>query len=68
MRLSPDTLQVLVCPQCKGEVEPDVNEETEEVICRTCRLAYPTYKEIPIMLIDRAHIWTPQQVAQLDTV
>ena len=59
MRISPDTLKILVCPQCKGEIEPHDNEEVEEVVCHTCMLVYPTYKEIPIMLLDRAHTLTP---------
>lgn len=59
MRISPDTLKILVCPQCKGEIEPHVSESNDEVICHTCALIYPTYKEIPIMLLDRAHAYVP---------
>jgi hypothetical protein len=50
--LSPELLELLVCPRCKGalEYEPD----RDRLACPACRLAYPVRDGIPIMLIDEA--------------
>lgn len=53
MALSQDLLEILVCPQCKGEL--DYQEQEQRLICGSCRLAYPVEDDIPIMLVDRAH-------------
>ena len=45
-------LEILVCPQCKGELEHRTVEA--ELVCHTCRLRYPIRDGIPIMLIDEA--------------
>ena len=52
MPLSQDLLDILACPQCKGEILPD--EKHEKLICETCKLAYPVRDDIPVMLIDEA--------------
>ncbi len=52
MTVPADLLEILVCPQCKHPVEPDAQQEN--LICRTCRLAYPVRDDIPVMLIDEA--------------
>jgi uncharacterized protein YbaR (Trm112 family) len=52
MALSKDLLEILVCPQCKGEIVPD--EKHEKLICQACKLAYPVRDDIPVMLIDEA--------------
>ncbi len=53
MALPQVLLDLLVCPQCKGDlvhrIEPD-----EALICHTCLLVYPVEDDIPIMLIDDA--------------
>ena len=54
MSLSPQLLEILVCPKCKGPLE---YKETEAVlICQACRLSYPIREDIPIMLIDQATV------------
>jgi uncharacterized protein len=50
MTIDPELLRILVCPQCKGELEL----REEGLICRACRLLYPIKKGIPVMLIDEA--------------
>lgn len=45
-------LEILVCPQCKGELE--YNEKKSVLICWACGLAYPVKDDIPIMLIEEA--------------
>jgi uncharacterized protein YbaR (Trm112 family) len=52
MTLSPDLLQILVCPKCKGELE--YREAEQSLICHGCRLRYAVRDDIPIMLIDEA--------------
>ncbi len=52
MVLSKDLLEILACPQCKGEVIPDENHDT--LLCNVCNLAYPVRDGIPVMLIDEA--------------
>jgi uncharacterized protein YbaR (Trm112 family) len=52
MTLKPELLEILVCPQCKGEVRLD--EERNGIVCEKCRLVYPVQDDIPVMLIDEA--------------
>ena len=52
MSLSPELLEILVCPKCKGELE--YRAEPEALVCRACRLVYPVEDGIPIMLIEEA--------------
>jgi uncharacterized protein YbaR (Trm112 family) len=52
MALSNDLLAVLVCPECKGGLEPV--EEGTGLVCRACRLRYPVRDGIPVMLVDQA--------------
>jgi uncharacterized protein YbaR (Trm112 family) len=52
MSLSPQLLEILVCPKCKGSLE--YREREAVLICQNCRLSYPVREDIPIMLIDEA--------------
>ncbi|HXY30120.1 MAG TPA: Trm112 family protein [Gemmatimonadaceae bacterium] len=52
MSLSPQLLEILVCPKCKGELEYREGEQC--LICRACKLRYAVRDGIPIMLIDEA--------------
>jgi uncharacterized protein YbaR (Trm112 family) len=45
-------LQILVCPVTKGPLI--YNKETQELISRSARLAYPIRDGIPVMLEDEA--------------
>jgi uncharacterized protein len=45
-------LEILVCPQCKGEL--DYRTEENELVCDACRLRYEVRDDIPIMLVDEA--------------
>ncbi|HIJ83017.1 MAG TPA: Trm112 family protein [Magnetococcales bacterium] len=47
-----ELLEILVCPQCKGELI--LVSKKEELVCRVDRLAYPIRNGIPVMLIDEA--------------
>jgi uncharacterized protein YbaR (Trm112 family) len=52
MSLSPQLLEILVCPKCKGALE--YREKDSALICQSCRLSYPIRDDIPVMLIDEA--------------
>jgi uncharacterized protein len=52
MSLSPQLLDILVCPKCKGPLE--YREQESALICHSCNLSYPIRDDIPIMLIDEA--------------
>lgn len=53
MALDESLLEILICPNCRGEIE---YIEAEEVIaCRgECQYRYPVRDEIPAMLVDEA--------------
>lgn len=45
-------LDILVCPVCKGPLV--FNKDSQELICKGDRLAYPVRDDIPVMLEDEA--------------
>jgi uncharacterized protein YbaR (Trm112 family) len=47
-----ELLEILVCPQCKGELKHILEPETLD--CPTCQLRYPVRDGIPVMLVDEA--------------
>jgi len=53
MSVPPELLEILVCPQCKGDLEYR-KQPKEELVCQRCRLIYSVEDDIPIMLIDEA--------------
>ena len=53
MTLSAELLQILVCPKCHSKLEYRTTP-VEELVCRTCRVAYSVEDGIPVMLIDEA--------------
>lgn len=52
MPIRPELLEILACPQCKGPVRQE--SENERIICDDCKLAYPIRDDIPVMLVDEA--------------
>ncbi len=52
MPLKPELLEILACPQCKGDVHVDDNRQG--IVCDACRLVFPVRDDIPVMLIDEA--------------
>ncbi|MBR9981468.1 MAG: Trm112 family protein [Desulfatitalea sp.] len=52
MAIDQQLLELLVCPQCKGEIRLSANPAG--LICDACRLIYEIRDDIPIMLIDEA--------------
>lgn len=45
-------LEILACPVCKSSVL--YQKQSQELVCKACRVAYPIRDEIPVMLIDEA--------------
>jgi uncharacterized protein YbaR (Trm112 family) len=52
MALSKELLDILVCPQCKGDIE--LTPDQDGLICHACKLCYPIKDNIPVMLIEEA--------------
>jgi uncharacterized protein len=50
--LDPELLQILVCPNDRGEL--DYLKDEEILACRSCGYRYPVRDGIPVMLIDEA--------------
>lgn len=52
MAISPELLEILACPKCKGNIY--INDAEDGLICDNCKLLYEIRDDIPIMLIDEA--------------
>jgi len=52
MSINKDLLEILACPQCKGDLI--LAENKEGLICTQCNLLFPIQGGIPVMLIDEA--------------
>jgi uncharacterized protein YbaR (Trm112 family) len=50
--LDAELLEILVCPNDRGDV--DYLEDEQVIVCRTCGYRYPVRDGIPVMLIDEA--------------
>jgi uncharacterized protein YbaR (Trm112 family) len=50
--LDPELLEILVCPNDRGEL--DYLEAEQILVCRSCGYRYPIRDGIPVMLIDEA--------------
>jgi uncharacterized protein len=53
-------IALLVCPVTKGPLE--FNRETQELISRSARLAYPVRDGIPILLENEARALTDAEL------
>jgi uncharacterized protein len=52
--VSPELLEILVCPLCRTPVKLTPNQQGLK--CATCRRVYPIRSDIPVMLIDEATV------------
>lgn len=53
MPVDKELLDILICPNCRGEVEYRPDEEL--IVCvGQCRYRYPVKDGIPVMLVDEA--------------
>ena len=52
MPLDKELLDILVCPNCRGDIE--YREAEERIVCLKCGYRYPVRDDIPVMLIEEA--------------
>lgn len=52
MALKPELLEILACPQCKGDLE--YREQEQALLCFGCKLRYRIEDDIPVMLVEEA--------------
>jgi uncharacterized protein YbaR (Trm112 family) len=52
MNLNPALLEILACPNCRAGLV--VDEVAEELVCSSCRYAYPVRDDIPVLLVEEA--------------
>ncbi|HEY0890424.1 MAG TPA: Trm112 family protein [Nocardioides sp.] len=53
--LDPALLEIIVCPECHGDLEPRESADGGELACQgTCGLVYPVRDGIPVLLVDEA--------------
>ena len=52
MTLDAELLEILVCPNERGDL--DYQTDPEVLVCKTCGYRYPVRDGIPVMLIDEA--------------
>ena len=45
MPISEELLEILVCPQCHGDLTYD--RAAEKLVCSACRLRYPIVDDVP---------------------
>jgi uncharacterized protein YbaR (Trm112 family) len=57
MAINQELLDILACPQCKGEIH--LNDAQDGLVCEACRLVYEIRDDIPIMLIEEAKPLNP---------
>lgn len=55
--IAKNLLEILVCPECKLELE--YRQNPESLKCKQCHRVYAVKDDIPIMLLDEATIETP---------
>ena len=53
-KVDPKMLEALICPVTRGRL--DYDDQTNELISKKARLAYPIRNGVPIMLEDEARI------------
>ncbi len=52
MTLDAQLLEILVCPNDRGDL--DYRESEQLLVCMSCGYRYPIRDDIPVMLIDEA--------------
>lgn len=57
--MNPKLLQILVCPVTKGPLI--YNKDSQELISKSARLAYPIRDGIPVMLEEEARKLSPDE-------
>ena len=58
MSITPELLELLACPVCRGSLHFD--ETHTALVCPACGLGYPIKDEIPILLPEQAERLQPE--------
>ena len=58
MTVDPKILEIIVCPQCRGELAL----ESQSLFCKSCALAYPIRNDIPVMIVDEARSLSADEI------
>jgi uncharacterized protein YbaR (Trm112 family) len=56
MAISPELLEILVCPKCKTKVELKADGKALKCANPECGLVYPVKDNIPVMLVEEAKV------------
>lgn len=51
--MQPDTLNLFICPQCLGMLQPDLTD-SQWLDCQNCPLSYPVRSGVPVLVIKEA--------------
>jgi hypothetical protein len=54
MAVSPELLEILVCPECRQPVK--LTPKGDGLKCAVCRRVFPIKDDIPVMLLDEARV------------
>jgi uncharacterized protein YbaR (Trm112 family) len=54
MAIDPALLEIIVCPDCRGDLALVEGGTETELVCQSCGLAYPVRDDIPVLLVDEA--------------
>lgn len=52
MPISPELVEIVACPKCKGPVR--LKDDESGFVCAGCRLIYPVIDDIPNFLVEEA--------------
>ena len=66
MTLDAELLEILVCPNDRGDI--DYLEDEQVIVCRTCGYRYPVRDGIPVMLIEEATTLSDIEHARLSAL
>jgi uncharacterized protein len=54
MPITPELLEILVCPACHGRLE--LKPDSSGLKCVECHRLYPVRDGVPVMMVDQASI------------
>ncbi|MBV6429974.1 MAG: hypothetical protein IANPNBLG_00077 [Bryobacteraceae bacterium] len=55
--ISPEIMEILVCPLCKARLEPTASNSALECLC--CHRLYPVFDGVPVMYMAESLIGNP---------
>lgn len=55
-------LEIVACPVCKGKL--NFSKDTNELVCKLDRLAYPVREGIPVLLTTEARELSTDEISK----